>query len=57
MSTITRQRTASPHRGDPFRDTDPEILRRANHHDVNVPAVQKQTVHGYGVNGDEDDKK
>ena len=43
--------------GDQLRDTDPEILRRADHHDVNVPAVQEQPVHGYGVDGDEDDQK
>ena len=43
--------------GDQLRDTDPEILRRADHHDVNVPAVREQPMHGYGVDGDEDDQK
>lgn len=42
--------------GDQLRDNDPEVLRRQDHHDVLVPAVQEQPLHGYGRDGDEDDQ-
>lgn len=42
--------------GDQLRDNDPEVLRRQDHHDVNVPASQQQPIHGYGHDGDEDDQ-
>ena len=42
--------------GDQLRDTDPEVLRRADHHDVIVPVSHDQPLHGYGRDGDEDDQ-
>lgn len=42
--------------GDQLRDTDTEVLRRKDHHDVDVPVAQQQPLHGYGVDGDEDDQ-
>jgi len=42
--------------GDQLRDTDPEVLRRQDHHDIDVPVSQQQPIHGYGVDGDEDDQ-
>jgi len=41
--------------GDQLRDTDPEVMRRKDHHDVDVPVAHDQPMHGYGVDGDEDD--
>jgi hypothetical protein len=41
--------------GDELRDTDVEILRRQDHHDLDVPVAHEQPMHGYGVDGDEDD--
>lgn len=41
--------------GDQLRDTDVEIMRRSDHHDVYVPVAHDQPMHGYGVDGDEDD--
>lgn len=42
--------------GDQLRDTDTEVMRRKDHHDVDVPVAQQQPLHGYGVDGDEDDQ-
>lgn len=42
--------------GDELRDTDVEVMRRKDHHDVDVPVAQQQPIHGYGVDGDEDDQ-
>lgn len=44
--------------GDQLRDTDPEVLRRQDHHDVSLykPVVQQQPIHGYGHDGDEDEQ-
>ena len=42
--------------GDQLRDTDPEVLRRRDHIDIDVPPSQQQPIHGYGVDGDEDDQ-
>lgn len=42
--------------GDQLRDTDPEVLRRRDHTDLDVPPSQQQPIHGYGVDGDEDDQ-
>jgi hypothetical protein len=43
--------------GDQLQDTDIEIMRRQDHHDVDVdvPVAHEQPMHGYGVDGDEDD--
>nr|WPF46524.1 MAG: hypothetical protein [Lake Baikal virophage 4] len=41
--------------GDELRDTDVEVLRRQDHHDIDVPVAHDQPMHGYGVDGDEDD--
>jgi hypothetical protein len=41
--------------GDQLRDTDPEVMRRQDHHDVFVTVAHDQPMHGYGVDGDEDD--
>jgi hypothetical protein len=42
--------------GDQLRDTDTEVMRRKDHHDVDVPVSLQQPIHGYGVDGDEDDQ-
>lgn len=42
--------------GDQLRDNDPEVLRRQDHHDIDVPVSHQQPMHGYGVDGDEDDQ-
>jgi hypothetical protein len=42
--------------GDELRDTDIEVMRRKDHHDVDVPVAHQQPIHGYGVDGDEDDQ-
>jgi hypothetical protein len=42
--------------GDQLRDTDTEVMRRKDHHDVDVPVAYQQSLHGYGVDGDEDDQ-
>lgn len=43
--------------GDELRDNDVEVMRRQDHHDVDVdvPVAHEQPMHGYGVDGDEDD--